>query len=157
VVVRTPESVSAHLDAAQRKLYDLIWKRAVASQMAQALYDQTSVDINAGELTFRATGSVLRFDGFVRVYLEGRDDDAEEETGAKLVRKWGRYGWFLSCSRYPDCKYRRNANQSATRAELVAEVIRPALERGAFVLCGSYLNPADLVDDLGQAVDEASA
>ena len=39
--------------------------------MAQALYDQTSVDIKAGELIFRATGSVLRFDGFVRVYLEG--------------------------------------------------------------------------------------
>ncbi|HEY4791060.1 MAG TPA: type I DNA topoisomerase, partial [Actinomycetes bacterium] len=97
VVARTPESVAAHLDPAQRRLYELIWKRAVASQMAQALYDQTSVDINAkgsGELmersgsspenrdlVFRATGSVLRFDGFVRVYLEGRDDEAEEEAG----------------------------------------------------------------------------
>jgi DNA topoisomerase-1 len=268
-VARTPESVGGHLDPAQQKLYELIWKRAVASQMAPAVYDQTSVDIQAGDLTFRATGSVLRFDGFVRVYLEGRDDDVEEEagtlpelavgqvlrlveltpeqhftepppryteatlvkaleehgigrpstysptistlmerkyvrldakrfhpedvgivvtdlladvfpkvvdlgftaemeedldhiasgekawqplvkvfynevegtiaerqekvsrpeeetdetcpecgaeTGAKLVRKWGRYGWFLSCSRYPDCKYRRNAKQSAEEA-----------------------------------------
>ena len=80
-VARTPEVVAAHLDPSQRRLYELIWKRAVASQMAQALYDQTSVDIKAGELTFRATGSVLRFDGFVRVYLEGRDDDVEEEAG----------------------------------------------------------------------------
>src|SRR4030095_3739824 len=81
VVARTPQAVAAHLDSSQRRRCELIWKRAVASQMAQALYDQTSVDIKAGELTFRATGSVMRFDGFVRVYLEGRDDDLEEEAG----------------------------------------------------------------------------
>jgi len=269
VAARTPESVKGHLERDQQRLYDLIWKRTVASQMAQALYDQTAVDIQAGELIFRANGSVMRFDGFVRVYLEGHDDAVEEEagllpelvvgqvldlvelrpdqhfteppprfteaslvkaleehgigrpstysptistlmerkyvrleskrfhpedvgivvtdlladvfpkvvdlgftaemeedldriasgakawepvvkvffdevegtiaerqekvsrpeeetdeicpecgeeTGAKLVRKWGRYGWFLSCSRYPDCKYRRNAKQSAEEA-----------------------------------------
>jgi DNA topoisomerase-1 len=254
--------------------------------MAQAVYDQTSVDINAGALVFRATGSVLRFDGFVRIYLEGRDDDVEEEAGtlpeltvgqilrlveltpeqhftepppryteaslvkaleehgigrpstysptistlmdrkyvrldrkrfhpedvgivvtdlladvfpkvidlgftaemeedldriasgakpweplvktffeevegtiaerqekvsrpeeatdelcptcgeeteAKLVRKWGRYGWFLSCSRYPDCKYRRNANQSAEQA---AEQAEPELTDVPCPKCG---------------------
>ena len=285
-VARTPESLGGHLDPAQRRLYELVWKRAVASQMAQAVYDQTSVDIQAGDLTFRASGSVLRFDGFVRVYLEGRDDDVEEEvgtlpelavgqvlrlfelspeqhftepppryseaslvkaleehgigrpstysptistlqerkyvrldrkrfhpedvgivvtdlladvfpkvidlgftaemeedldriasgakawepivktffhevegtiaerqekvsrpeeatdetcpecgqdTGAKLVRKWGRYGWFLSCSRYPDCKYRRNANQSAEQA---AEQAEPELTDVPCPKCG---------------------
>jgi DNA topoisomerase-1 len=281
-VSRTPESLNGHLERDQQRLYELIWKRAVASQMAQAIYDQTTVDIDARgsadpavqgstDLVFRASGSVMRFDGFVRVYLEGRDDVIEEEaagllpelevgqrlsltelrpeqhftepppryseaslvkaleehgigrpstysptistllerkyvrldsrrfhpedvgivvtdlladvfpkvidlgftaemeedldriatgsksweplvktffvevedtiaerqekvsrpeeptdevcpecgaeTGAKLVRKWGRYGWFLSCSRYPDCKYRRNAKQSADEAE----------------------------------------
>jgi DNA topoisomerase-1 len=274
---RTPESLNGHLGRDQQRLYELIWKRAVASQMAQAIYDQTTVDIeargsadpavkDARDLVFRSSGSVMRFDGFVRVYLEGRDDAAEEEqgllpelvvgqelnlaelrpeqhfteppprfseaslvkaleehgigrpstysttistllerkyvrldtrrfhpedvgmvvtdlladvfpkvidlgftaemeedldriasgakqwepvvetffvevedtiadrqekvsrpeeptdevcpecgaeTGAKLVRKWGRYGWFLSCSRYPDCKYRRNLKQAA--------------------------------------------
>jgi DNA topoisomerase-1 len=278
---RTPESLNGHLGRDQQRLYELIWKRAVASQMAQAIYDQTTVDIEARgsadhstnraqDLVFRASGSVMRFDGFVRVYLEGRDDPAEEEagllpelevgqvldlaelrpeqhfteppprfseaslvkaleehgigrpstysttistllerkyvrlearrfhpedvgmvvtdlladvfpkvidlgftaemeedldriasgakpwepvvktffvevedtiaerqekvsrpeeptdevcpecgaeTGAKLVRKWGRYGWFLSCSRYPDCRYRRDAKQSADEAE----------------------------------------
>ena len=285
-VARTPESLGGHLDPAQRRLYELVWKRAVASQMAPAVYDQTSVDIQAGDLTFRASGSVLRFDGFVRVYLEGRDDDVEEEvgtlpelavgqvlrlfelspeqhftepppryseaslvkaleehgigrpstysptistlqerkyvrldrkrfhpedvgivvtdlladvfpkvidlgftaemeedldriasgakawepivktffhevegtiaerqekvsrpeeatdetcpecgqdTGAKLVRKWGRYGWFLSCSRYPDCKYRRNANQSAEQA---AEQAEPELTDVPCPKCG---------------------
>ncbi len=280
-VRRTPESLNGHLGRDQQRLYELIWKRAVASQMAQAIYDQTTVDIEARgsadpavrdstDLIFRASGSVMRFDGFVRVYLEGRDDVTEEEagllpeleagqrlnlaelrpeqhftepppryseaslvkaleehgigrpstysptistllerkyvrldsrrfhpedvgivvtdlladvfpkvidlgftaemeedldriatgsksweplvktffvevedtiaerqekvsrpeeptdevcpecgaeTGAKLVRKWGRYGWFLSCSRYPDCRYRRNAKQSADEAE----------------------------------------
>ncbi len=278
---RAPESLNGHLERDQQRLYELIWKRAVASQMAQAVYDQTTVDVEARgsgdpagngaqDLVFRASGSVMRFDGFVRVYLEGRDDAAEEEagllpelevgqvldlvelrpdqhfteppprfseaslvkaleehgigrpstysttistllerkyvrldarrfhpedvgmvvtdlladvfpkvidlgftaemeedldriasgakpwepvvktffvevedtiaerqekvsrpeeatdevcpecgaeTGAKLVRKWGRYGWFLSCSRYPDCKYRRNAKQSADEAD----------------------------------------
>jgi DNA topoisomerase I len=285
-VARIPESLGRHLDPAQQRLYELIWKRAVASQMAPAVYDQTSVDINAGDLTFRATGSVMRFDGFVRVYLEGRDDDVEEdagtlpeltvgqvlrlveltpeqhftepppryteaslvkaleehgigrpstysptistlqerkyvrldrkrfhpedvgivvtdlladvfpkvidlgftaemeedldriasgakpwepvvktffrevedtiaerqekvsrpeeatdetcpecgqETGAKLVRKWGRYGWFLSCSRYPECRYRRNANQSAEQA---AEQAEPELTDVPCPRCG---------------------
>ncbi len=285
-VARTPESLNGHLDQAQLKLYELVWKRAVASQMAQALYDQTSVDIEAGELIFRATGSVLRFDGFERVYREGRDDDPEEEagilpdlvvgqvlqlveltpeqhftepppryteaslvkaleehgigrpstysptistlldrsyvrldrkrfhpedvgvivtdlladvfpkvvdlgftaemeedldriasgskaweplvkqffeeveetiaerqekvsrpeeatdetcpecgeeTGAKLVRKWGRYGWFLSCSRYPDCKYRRNAKRSAAEE---AERAEPELTDVPCPKCG---------------------
>ncbi|HEY4790513.1 MAG TPA: topoisomerase DNA-binding C4 zinc finger domain-containing protein, partial [Actinomycetes bacterium] len=56
-----------------------------------------------------------------------------EETGAKLVRKWGRYGWFLSCSRYPDCKYRRNANQSAEQA---AEQAEPELTDVPCPKCG---------------------
>jgi DNA topoisomerase I len=56
-----------------------------------------------------------------------------EETGAKLVRKWGRYGWFLSCSRYPDCKYRRNAKQSAEQA---AEQAEPELTDVACPKCG---------------------
>ncbi len=89
---RTPESLNGHLERDQQRLYELIWKRAVASQMAQAIYDQTTVDIEARgsadpasngaqDLVFRASGSVMRFDGFVRVYLEGRDDAAEEESG----------------------------------------------------------------------------
>ena len=278
---RTSESLNGHLDRDQLRLYELIWKRTVASQMAQAIYDQTTVDVQARgsadpavrdgqDLVFRASGSIMRFDGFVRVYLEDRDDAAEEEagtlpelrvgqalelvellpeqhfteppprfteaslvkaleehgigrpstysptistllerkyvrldsrrfhpedvgvvvtdllgdvfpkvidlgftaemeedldriasgakewepvvktffvevedtiaerqdkvsrpeeptdevcpecgaeTGAKLVRRWGRYGWFLSCSRYPDCKYRRNARRPAEQGD----------------------------------------
>lgn len=61
------------------RLYDLIWKRAIASQMAPAVMDQTSVDIEAGQHLFRATGSVVKFDGFIRAYTEGSDDEEEVE------------------------------------------------------------------------------
>ncbi|HZO32802.1 MAG TPA: type I DNA topoisomerase [Chloroflexota bacterium] len=93
---RTPESVRPFLERAGKderdgrnlyRLYDLIWKRFVASQMASAIFDQTTVDIDASRpggsrYTFRATGSVPRFLGFLTVYREGRDDgDAEDEDG----------------------------------------------------------------------------
>ena len=61
------------------KLYELIWKRAIASQMATAKLDQTSVDIDAGNHLFRATGSVVKFDGFIRAYTEGKDEEEEIE------------------------------------------------------------------------------
>ncbi|HHL22741.1 MAG TPA: type I DNA topoisomerase [Aliiroseovarius sp.] len=68
----------SRLEADQRKLYDLIWKRTLASQMAGARLERTSVDIASpdGEVRLRATGQVVLFDGFMRVYEEGRDDDA---------------------------------------------------------------------------------
>jgi DNA topoisomerase-1 len=314
-VARAPDSLRGVLEAPLHRLYTLIWQRAVASQMAQALYDQTTIDVEARgskgtakgdtDLVFRATGSVMRFDGFVRVYLEGQDDETEEEagllpevtvgqpldldqlipeqhftepppryteaslvkaleehgigrpstyaptisvlvdreyvtidrkrltptdvafvvtdllhdvypkvvdlgftaemetdldgiahgskqwkqlvtsffqdvekivaekqekvsrpeeptdetcpecgetTGAKLNRRWGRYGWFLSCSRYPDCKYRRNIAKTAEEAaerpepELTDEPCpqcgKPMLKRtgrfGPFLGCSDY-------------------
>src|SRR5207237_10260385 len=68
--------VSRHLDTDQRRLYELIWKRAVASQMASALLDQVSIDIGdpSGQIGLHATGSVVVFDGFLKLYQEGRDD-----------------------------------------------------------------------------------
>ena len=86
-VQRTPESVASFLKPEQLKLYRLIWERFVASQMAPAVLDVTTVDISAGRFTFRATGSVVKFDGFMRVYTESRDTQVkspydDEETGA---------------------------------------------------------------------------
>jgi DNA topoisomerase-1 len=76
-VNRTPDSVRDHLSADQYRLYDLIWRRFVASRMAPAVYDQTQVEIEGGEYVFRATGSVLAFDGFYKVW--GRDENGENE------------------------------------------------------------------------------
>ena len=84
---RTPQDVAAYLDKDQLGLYELIWKRTVASQMESAVLDQVSVDIASGDKTvqLRATGSVVKFNGFLALYDEGQDDkNDDEETGAIL-------------------------------------------------------------------------
>jgi DNA topoisomerase-1 len=78
-VTRTPDSLARYLNKEELKLYRLIWQRFVASQMTPAIFDQTTIDISAGRLTFRATGSVQKFDGFLKVYQEGRDEKASDE------------------------------------------------------------------------------
>ena len=77
-VGRTPESIRQYLTADQFKLYDLIWRRYVASRMAPAVYDQTQVEIQGGDYVFRATGSVLAFDGFYKVW-------PREENGENVL------------------------------------------------------------------------
>jgi DNA topoisomerase-1 len=78
-VTRAPQSVARYLEKDQARLYELVWKRAVASQMASAELEQTTADIevrgrDGKTYTLRATGSVVQFDGFLKVYDEGRDD-----------------------------------------------------------------------------------
>lgn len=76
---RTPESVKAFLTPEQFKLYDLIWKRTVASQMISASIDTMTIDMSAGaKNTFRATGSTITDPGYMRVYQEGTDDKPDE-------------------------------------------------------------------------------
>jgi DNA topoisomerase-1 len=80
-VFRTPESVAPFLQKDELALYKLIWQRFLASQMVPALFDQTTIDIKAGDrYLLRATGSVLKFDGFLRVYEEGKDEKDEEDA-----------------------------------------------------------------------------
>lgn len=80
-----PALMNKKLDRSQARVYDLIWKRTIASQMAQAVFDQTTVDINAGpKYLFRATGQVVKFDGFIRAYTEGTDEKAEDEIDGVL-------------------------------------------------------------------------
>ncbi len=82
-----PETVARFLDRDELALYTLIWNRFVASQMESAVYDATAVDIESATCRFRANGQILKFDGFIRVYTEGRDDevrDPEEEGEGQL-------------------------------------------------------------------------
>ncbi|MGZ6300382.1 MAG: type I DNA topoisomerase, partial [Candidatus Limnocylindria bacterium] len=76
-VNRTPESIKEHLSADEFKLYDLIWRRFVASRMAAAVYDQTQVEIEGGEFIFRANGSVLAFDGFYKIWPREENGEAD--------------------------------------------------------------------------------
>jgi DNA topoisomerase-1 len=80
-VTRRPADIAQFLDADQQKLYTLIWKRTLASQMESAVLDQVAIDLASadGQVRLRATGSVIAFDGFIKVYREGSDDPDQEE------------------------------------------------------------------------------
>ena len=80
-VERDPESMARYLDKDLLALYTLIYNRFVSSQMTPAVYDRTTVDINSADAVFRATGQVTKFDGFMRVYIEGQDEASEDEEG----------------------------------------------------------------------------
>jgi DNA topoisomerase-1 len=82
-VGRRPQDLKQFLSKEQLALYDLIWRRFVASQMNPAIYQLTAVDIEAGDYLFRATASVLQFPGYTAVYQESREGE-EEEGAAKL-------------------------------------------------------------------------
>ena len=88
--MRTADRVAGALDKGQLALYRLIWQRTVASQMSEARFDQVSVDIEASagddRYLLRATGQTMTFDGFRRVYFEGRDDTADEDAESALPR-----------------------------------------------------------------------
>jgi DNA topoisomerase I len=89
-VTRTPADVRKYLSDDLFKLYQLIWQRFVASQMVPAVFDQTTIDIAAADYTFRATGSVKKFDGYLAVYqaeVEEEGDDEEAERRLPAVRE----------------------------------------------------------------------
>lgn len=79
-VLRTPSEVAAHLTKDQLKLYTLIWNRAVASQMSDAVYDVTSLVIDAGDYQLRASGAVLKFAGFLKINERSADDEKDKSV-----------------------------------------------------------------------------
>lgn len=81
-----PEQIKEYLDRGQQKIYELIWKRTIASQMAQAILNSTTVEIGAEgrsqkKYLFKASGQVIKFDGFIKAYTEGRDEEGQETEG----------------------------------------------------------------------------
>lgn len=78
-VLREPDQMKAFLSKDQYRLYKLVWDRFVASQMASAILDTMTIDLNAGETVFRANGSKMKFAGFMKVYVESNDDGTTEE------------------------------------------------------------------------------
>ena len=86
--LREPDAIKQYLEPDQYKLYKLIWNRFVASQMNPAIIDQTSVDITANAYTFRASGSIVRFPGFMAVYMEEKAEDAapsDDDNGEAVL------------------------------------------------------------------------
>lgn len=84
-IARTPEAMKSVLEPDAWKLYSLIWKRALACQMAPALLDQVRADIDSGEATLRATGSTLAFAGFRTLYIESTDDEPKADEKDRLL------------------------------------------------------------------------
>jgi DNA topoisomerase-1 len=87
-VDRRPDDVARTLSHDQARLYELIWKRAVASQMSQAEFDQVTVDMGDGAgagTTLRANGSLLAFDGFLKLYREDRDDQGDDDDETRVL------------------------------------------------------------------------
>lgn len=84
---RRPKQVSQYLDKHQLRLYELIWKRTLACQMESAVVDQTAADIEApgGRAVLRATGQVIKFDGFLTLYTESRDDSADSDDDERRL------------------------------------------------------------------------
>jgi len=85
----TPDKLRPFLSSEQLRLYTMIWKRTIASQMADAIVDNTGVDIiaaapNGNEYTVRSTGSVVKFDGYRKLYIETKDEDAEDDNSKQL-------------------------------------------------------------------------
>lgn len=78
-VLRSPDQMKPFLSRDQHRLYKLVWERFVASQMTSAIMDTMTVDLQAGDVTFRANGSKVRFPGFMKVYVEGNDDGTVED------------------------------------------------------------------------------
>src|SRR5256885_16964498 len=79
-----PEKVQPHLERDMSRLYELIWNRFIACQMVPAVFDQTTADIQAGRATFRATGQILRFPGYLAVYGQEAEQPPEEAGAEKM-------------------------------------------------------------------------
>ncbi|MBE3587008.1 MAG: type I DNA topoisomerase [Thermoanaerobacteraceae bacterium] len=154
-VGREPEAVRPYLTGDQYKLYKLIWSRFVASQMSPALIDTTSVDILGGRYIFRATGSVIRFPGFLQVYEESRDEETREEEGLlpELTEGEGlavksltpKQHFTQPPSRYTDATLVRALEEKGIgRPSTYAPILETIIKRGYVVREKKHLHPTEL-------------
>ena len=119
-VFRKPQDVDRFLSKDQQALYDLIWKRFVASQMEVAVIDQTSITISAGSYTFQASGSLVRFPGFMTLYISSNEDQApsgDTETLPALSE-----GMVLTCHRLEPKQHFTQPPPRFSEASLVKEL-----------------------------------
>jgi DNA topoisomerase-1 len=133
-VSRTPEDVRKYLDDDLFKLYQLIWQRFVASQMLPAIFDQTTIDISAGDYTFRATGSIQKFDGYLRVYqtpaaIADREDDEKDDEGEGKALPRVEEGQILRLDQIRPDQHFTEPRPRYTEATLVKELEEKGIGR----------------------------
>jgi len=157
----TPELVKKDLTGEQYRLYRLVWSRFVACQMANAVYDSVAVEIAAGDHTFRATSSSLKFSGYTAVYEEGRDEEKEEkdsplpalrEGEALTLRDFTRDQHFTQPpAHYTDATLiRAMEEQGIGRPSTYAPTVSTILDREYVIKEGKYLR----ITNLGRVVTE---
>jgi len=129
-LTRSPESVKQYLDKDQLALYRLIWNRFIASQMKPAILDMTGVDITAGKYTFRATGTTVKFQGFMAIYTEGKDEEKTEEEaeGEKGLPQLGE-GDVLALDKLAPKQHFTQPPPRYTEASLVKELEEKGIGR----------------------------
>jgi len=156
--LRTPETISKYLDASQLKLYSLIWQRFLSSQMASAIFDTVAVDITAGDYTFHATGQKLKFPGFLKVYLEEKEEaekilPALEEGGILILREIVPEQHFTEPPpRYTEASLIKTLEEHGIgRPSTYAPIISTLFERGYVTIKKKQFHPQEtgiIVDDL---------
>ncbi|HLC28559.1 MAG TPA: type I DNA topoisomerase [Dehalococcoidia bacterium] len=169
-VRREPETVRRFLNNDQYRLYNLIWQRMVASQMADALFDVTTADIEAtpsdgrNSLLLRATNTQLQFAGFRQVYEEGRDDEAEEDLGSNPLPALSEADVLRALSFFPEQHFtepppryteatliKALEEKGIGRPSTYAPTMSTVQDRGYVEKEGRFLKPSDLgsvVNDL---------
>ena len=140
-VERDPDSMARYLGKDELALYTLIFNRFVSSQMNPAVYDRTTVDIEAGEAIFRASGQVMKFDGFMRVYMEGQDEaPADDEAAATLPAMTEGEVLTLVKPLVPEKAGTKAADGSKATPESVLKATAEAASRG-FILEQHFTQP----------------
>jgi len=164
---REPSSIKQHLSSDQGKLYELIWKRMVSSQMAAASFDHTSVDIEAKDTTtylLRCTGSILRFSGFLSLYSESKDESEKGEEAKNSLPELSQGETLTLVDLFPDQHFTQPPPRY-TEASLVKTMEEKGIGRpSTYAPTISTLFQRDYVEriegkfhplDLGCTVDEA--
>ena len=152
----TPEMLKKDLTGEQYRLYRLVWSRFVACQMANAVYDSVSVEIDAAGHSFRTSSSSLKFSGYTAVYEESRDDDSKEEKEGTLPPLVEGQGLTLEAytplqhftqppARYTDATLIRAMEQNGIgRPSTYAPTVSTILDREYVIKDGKYLRPTPL-------------
>jgi len=161
----TPEDLKKSLTGEQYRLYRLVWSRFVACQMANAVYDSVSVEIDAAGHSFRTSSSSLKFSGYTAVYEEGKDDDKEEKEptlpplteGETLdLKSFGRDQHFTQPpAHYTDATLiRAMEEQGIGRPSTYAPTVSTILDREYVVKEGKYLHITNLGRVVTQLMEE---
>lgn len=165
-ISRTPDSLRGHLADDQLRLYEMIWKRALASQMTPAQFDTVGVDLSVGaQDMFRATGQTLAFPGFIAVYLEGADDSQDDEEGRlpplsegetlPVLRLFGEQHFTQPPPRFTEASLVKTLEEYGIgRPSTYASIISTLLDREYVVMEKKRFQPTDVGEVVNKFLTE---